>query len=68
MAIRLELMKDLEMNPDGSVFESNGDFQCTLAEFEAEVFRIFPGIPKESISVFTSSMNLENRLIVMKLD
>ena len=68
MAIRLKPLKDSEMNPDGSVFESNEEFQCTLAELETEISRVFPGISKESVSIFTSCRNLENRLIVMKLD
>ena len=65
MSIRLTLLEDPEMNPDGDIFESEDNPDCTLAELRAEISRILPGVPEEEISIFTN--RLSDRLTVMRL-
>ncbi len=68
MAIHFKSLRNPEMNPDGNIFESDPDFDCTFAELEAEISRVLPGVPKDKISFTFIRRGFGDNLLIMKLD
>ncbi len=66
MAIRLVPLENHEMNPDGDIFETVEDFDCTVEELRKEISRVLPGVPEGKISIFLRRHGSQ-RLVVMRL-
>ena len=66
MPIHLVPLENQEMNPEGDIFETVEDFDCTLEELRTEVSRVLPGVPEGEISIFLRGHGSQ-RLVVMRL-